>query len=1141
MRLELDVNGKPVEFVLDTGSQASLIKSSTWKLLKSPLYKTDQVLLSAGGHALDVKGKTVVNITGKRSATTALVYVVGDAQDNLLGHDEIEEMGLLVLVNEVKCVPSSPITPTRVSKPCVTESTNAVGSKPSLFDPTKEFPELFEGLGCLPDEFSIVLKPNTKPRHLFSPRSIAAGLRPKAKAKIDEMLSMGVIEPVEEPTEWCSGLTIVPKANGDIRMCVDLTALNKGVCREPYPLPRVSELLARVAEGRYFSKLDANSGFWQMRMNPESKLLTTFITPWGRYCFKKMPFGISSAPEVFQRTMEKILQGLDGVICLMDDILIFAKDEATHWERVRKVLQRCTNAGLTLRKDKCQFATTSVKFLGHVVSERGVESDPDKVKAICDMQPPRNTQEVRRFIGMVNYLSKFSGKLAGLCCPLYAVMGKRKDMYWGGEQQNAFELIKLELANSPVLCAFDLSKRHRVSADASKLALGAVLLQEVGEELWQPVEYASRKMTDTETRYAMVEKEALAITWACEKFDYYLIGRKFEVETDHKPLVAILGGKDLSDLPPRVQRFKMRMMRYGYEIFHTPGVKMFVADALSRPNCAETKQAALRCASVECYVDSVFEELFDDVREKELFQATSADEVAKLCLKYLVDGWPMGKKLQGELKKLYSCRHRLSEYKGCLMFNDRLYVPKSLRAVYLERAHAGHQGIGKTSRRVRQVVWWPNMIADVESYINRCNVCIKQSAVKHQPCHDNPLPSGPWVEIASDVMEYKDKLYCVIADYYSKWIEAVPIGTQSSAGIIGAMRQVFSTLGVPKKLRSDNGPGYRSSEFRKFASDYGFEHVTSSPRYPQSNGLAERAVGIVKRLFRKCSDHDLCMMSYRTTPLTSGFSPSELMFGRTLRSPLGLSKELLVDFDQFEQIESDNVSKRREKWNHKFRAKFLPPLKPNQRVWVKAPSDPGSEGIVLRPDDTPQSYWVQVGPSELRRNRKHLFVLYDDVTDFSDHENDHVLPLSLEADYYQTRVENGTDVSNNALCAHPNIVSSDLSSDVFSDLPPSTSPAVVEDRQEDSHSEGGLAVSVDVTPTETQEYPNNTPEVQMEKRSVLDLAVVTPALQCSNASTDTVFVHEVPDASQEPNVVKTSLRGRRLKSGHKSDIYDWSN
>ena len=166
----------------------------------------------------------------------------------------------------------------------------------------------------------------------------------------------------------------------------------------------------------------------------------------------------------------------------------------------------------------------------------------------------------------------------------------------------------------------------------------------------------------------------------------------------------------------------------------------------------------LLCASVECYVDSVFEELFDDVHEKLLFQATSADEVAKLCLYYLVDGWPMGKQLQGGLKKLYSCRHRLSEYKGCLMFNDWLYVPASLQAVYLERAHAGHQGIGKTSRRVRKVVRWPNMIANVESYINRCNVCIKQTAVTHQPCHDNPLPSGPWVEIALAVMEYKDKL-----------------------------------------------------------------------------------------------------------------------------------------------------------------------------------------------------------------------------------------------------------------------------------------------------------------------------------------------------------------------------------------------
>ena len=157
-------------------------------------------------------------------------------------------------------------------------------------------------------------------------------------------------------------------------------------------------------------------------------------------------------------------------------------------------------------------------------------------------------------------------------------------MVLGRSQQYAFEDIKSELVKAPVLCAFDVTKRHRVSADANKSALGAVLLQETEENRWQPVEYASRKMTDAEIRYAMIEKEALAITWACEKFDYYLVGRKFEIETDHKPLISLLVEKDLSQLPLRIQRFKMRLMRFDYQIFHTPGSLMFIADTLIRPN-----------------------------------------------------------------------------------------------------------------------------------------------------------------------------------------------------------------------------------------------------------------------------------------------------------------------------------------------------------------------------------------------------------------------------------------------------------------------------------------------------------------------------------------------------------------------------
>ena len=233
---------------------------------------------------------------------------------------------------------------------------------------------------------------------------------------------------------------------------------------------------------------------------------------------------------------------------MMDDVLVFSATPAEHWARLGKVLDRITTSGMTLKKEKCEFGCSEVKFMGHVVSAAGIKPDPEKVRAILELNPPCNKREGRRFTGMVNYLSKFSSRLAGLCLPIHAVTGNKSDWYWSPDQAKAFEDIKGELSKAPILCNFNAKSKHRVSADSSSYAIGAVLLQLNGKH-WQPVVYASRKLSEAETRYAMIEKEALATTWACEKFDYYLVGRKFEVETDHKPLVPILGEKDLTSLP----------------------------------------------------------------------------------------------------------------------------------------------------------------------------------------------------------------------------------------------------------------------------------------------------------------------------------------------------------------------------------------------------------------------------------------------------------------------------------------------------------------------------------------------------------------------------------------------------------------
>ena len=365
------------------------------------------------------------------------------------------------------------------------------------------------------------------------------------------MEAMGVISPVRNPTPWCAGMVVVPKRSGAVRICVDLKPLNLSVLREPHLIPKVDETLAQLTGAKVFFKLDANSGFWQIPLAKESRPLTTFITPFGRYFFNKLPFRISSAPELFQCRMNRILEGLDRVLCHMDDVLVHGADKAEHDVRLTVVLKRIEAAGVTLNSEKCEFEKDRVKFLGHLIDQEGIRADPEKTSAIRLMEAPSNVPELRRFLGMVNQLGKFSPCIAELSQPLRELLSTKQSWVWGSSKEQVFAQIKVELTQPTVLMLYNPQAPTKISADASSYGLGAVLLQQAGDK-WKPVAYASRSMSDTEKHYAQIEKEALAVTWSCDKFSNYILGRHFDIETKHKPLVPLLSTKNLDNLPPRL-------------------------------------------------------------------------------------------------------------------------------------------------------------------------------------------------------------------------------------------------------------------------------------------------------------------------------------------------------------------------------------------------------------------------------------------------------------------------------------------------------------------------------------------------------------------------------------------------------------
>ena len=265
------------------------------------------------------------------------------------------------------------------------------------------------------------------------------------------MEELGVIARVNQPTEWCAGMVVVPKANSKVRICVDLTRLNQSVKRERHPLPAVDQTLAQLAGAKVFTKLDANSDFWQIPLAPASSLSTTFITPFGHYCFHRLPFAISSAPEHFQRHMSESLSGLTGAVCMIDDILVHGRTREEHDERLRIVLQQLSDLSMTPNFEKCMFAHSSVKFLGHVIDGQGIRPHLDKVSAIEHFSIPTNVSDVRRFFGMVNQLSKFTPNLADMTQPLRELLVKENAWIWGETQEKSFKSVKKVLAASPVL------------------------------------------------------------------------------------------------------------------------------------------------------------------------------------------------------------------------------------------------------------------------------------------------------------------------------------------------------------------------------------------------------------------------------------------------------------------------------------------------------------------------------------------------------------------------------------------------------------------------------------------------------------------------------------------------------------------
>lgn len=913
-KCKMSVEGRDVTFLIDTGASINTLPAGLVKKKLEPYPGTVRMWNAAEDKPLGSCRLKVTNPKNGKKYFVPFVVFQGDRLP-ILSYQTSLQMKLIKV--EV-------------------DNFNLVAAMSTCAD---EFASVFDGkLGTLSGLQRLELKPNSCPV-VMANRRVPLAVRPKLRAELDRLVDLGVITPVEEATPWVSQTVVAHKKSGAIRVCLDPHDLNKCIVRERYTLPVLEDVLHELRDARVFSKADLSSGYWHVQLDEESSYLTTFQTCFGRYRYLRLPFGINGASEYFQRRLGEALRDLPGVICIADDVVIYGRTADEHDKHLKSFLARCLDKKIKLNREKLDLGVTSLTFMGHRISSDGLQVDPEKVSAISKMREPTNLADLRQFIGMVNYLAKFLPNLTALMRPLHNLLKKDVPWNWSNCQQEAFDIIKGQLTKTPVLAYYNPDKPLTLENDACEYGIGSALLQE-----GKPIAFASRSLSDAETRYAQIEKEMLAATYGLEKFHHYTFGRSTVVITDHKPLVAI-SKKPLSKAPKRLQNLLLRAQKYSYELRWKPGSHIPLADALSRAPTDSPTQAEV--------IHYVMAHHMGDRRLQEVRGATAADPTLKSLILTIMEGWPNIKSdVPTELVPFFHYRDELTVHDGIVYRADRVVIPQAMRRELKQKLHEGHLGINSCLRRARDAIYWPGMSTEIRQFVETCGTCA--SDCDKQPAESpvtSDIPERPWQKIASDLCTYGGKEYMITIDYHSNFFEIDLLNATTSDAVIMKMKAHFARNGSPDQLVTDNGPQYSSAAFKEFAKEWQFKHDTSSPGHSQSNGAAEAAVKIAKRLLKRChasgEDPFKALLNLRNTP-TEGMntSPAQRHFGRRTKSMVPTAEAKLrpgyinpqqeKHLKETRRIEASTATHKDLKTLNVGETVRIQPLRPNERVWKEA-------------------------------------------------------------------------------------------------------------------------------------------------------------------------------------------------------------
>lgn len=711
------------------------------------------------------------------------------------------------------------------------------------------------------------------------------------------MLCAGIIEPVE-CSDWASPLVPVNKSDGTLRICVDYkVTLNPVLLIDRYPLPKIDDVLVAMNGAQYFSKIDLSQSYNQIELD-ESKDYTIINTHRGLFRYNRLVFGLSSSPGIFQRIMTNLLIGIPNVAVFIDDVVIGGKTEGEHLRALETVFRRLLDGGLRLKKSKCVFLQQEVSYLGYILSKEGLKADPAKIAAVAEIPRPQNVAELRSFLGLVNFFAKFVKNYSHKLIPLYNLLRKTVPWHWSRDCEVAFNGIKSTLTGSQVLAHYEPSKQLIVTCDASAAGVGGVLSQPDRDGRERPVAFVSRTLSSAEKNYSQIHREALAIIYCMRKFHQYIYGRRFVLRTDHKPFVSIFGPN--TGIPvmtaSRMQWWAIILSAYSYDIEYVR-TDVNSADGLSRLPLSH-KKPVLQEIPEQTYLHFAQEAFLLDFNE--IKRSTARDPTLSRLLAFIRDGWPAQCEIVG-MRPYFNRKNELYEELGCVMWGHRVLIPANCRDKVLSVLHEPHMGIVKSKSIARSYVWWPGIDEGIEAMCRGCGTCAAHADAppRQAPCHW-PWPARPWSRVHIDFMgPIYGKIYLVVVDAMSKWIEVVKVPSTAATSTIAKLNELWSRWGLPKQIVSDNGPPFTSKEFEAFVKTRAIEHIFTAPYHPASNGAAENAVKTLKRVIKKAvfekknvmeALHTFLLYYRNTEHASTGESPSMLLQGRRLRTKLDILK-----------------------------------------------------------------------------------------------------------------------------------------------------------------------------------------------------------------------------------------------------------